>query len=171
MKIIIYILFLVSLSNLYSQREYYNWYFGYNTGNSNAKAFGLIFNDTTNSPKVAFYNKRFNAIHTNPISMSDKLGNLLFTTDNDTLRDENFNFIFAMRNEFFSNETWIEIDASPFCITDINNKNIHYLFYNNGMYTANAIPTWINIDNLKFAYWVYNSQTKKMIEIDKIFCN
>lgn len=65
LKILLILLF---TSNLYSQREYYNWYIGDSTA--------ITFNTPNLEPKFLNDSKNFNAEVLYPFSISDKYGKL-----------------------------------------------------------------------------------------------
>ncbi len=163
MKKIIFILFLFSISNLYSQREYYNWYFGCYDSYSGLPTPNLSFRNMASKPIIALDGKSCNGAD-HPISISDKEGNFLFAADFQYLYDDMFNIVFNISDEFIKINPILRIDDAPFCINEISDENTHYIFYTYGEENwKGLLPAWMNLDDLGIRIWKYNSKNKQMI--------
>jgi len=129
-KIYITSLFLIFTTFLFSQKETNNWIFGTNNW--------LDFN--TSPPTVRSGEIDFFLAHRSTISMSDKDGNLLFTSNGDAVFDRNHN---VMPNGMIKANMF---ESHPvFVIPKPNSEHIYYLIINT-FESPTRILKWVEID-------------------------
>jgi hypothetical protein len=150
LKLILIILF---TSSLYSQREYYNWYFG------DYRA--ITFNTPNLKPKFLNDSKNINAVWGYPTSISDKFGNLLFTIDNYSIKDKKHNEIYIFKRDLITNVR--EDKTVKFCIKKPESTNLYYVFMQS--WWTQSTKYHINNDSTDgLFYWVYDIDKDELIE-------
>jgi len=163
MKIVQILLILLFTSNLFSQREYYNWYFG--------DSIAMTFNTPDLEPKFLDDSKNRSTIWGYPISMSDKYGNLLLTSDNDTFKDYNHDVLYLFKA--FNQNQYRENKLIQFCIKKPKSEHLYYIFMLSSSYNYFGS----NRDTLiGLYYWVYDSKLndfaeKNVLLVDSLFGN
>ena len=115
-KTLLLIIIILSSTNLFAQREYFNWYFG--------KRAGITFNTPDYSPKV-IEDSQIYAIE-GCASISDSAGNLLFYTNGETIWNKN--------NEIMEDEEGImgkqTITQNSIILKKPGADSVYYLFTN-----------------------------------------
>lgn len=152
--LIIIILFSI---NLYGQREYFNWYFG--------DSCGITFNTVNLEPISLIDSKNSTRYFDYPISISNKYGNLILSTSNTNIKDDNHNIIYNFEFDLLSR--FREDKGVQFCIKKPNSDSVYFIF----------MQSWLN-DSFKYKpindsteglfIWTYNAN-KKILEKKNIF--